>query len=68
MPVQGLDGTWREMQLSGGWIAILAGHTLERATCGLIKATKHKVVCPSHVSIDIITSATWHIYAQSLVI
>ena len=50
MQVQGPDGTWRELPLSQGQIAILAGHTLERATCGLIKAVKHKVVGLSPVS------------------
>ena len=43
--VQGPDGTWRNLLLSQGQMAILAGYTLERATCALIKAPKHKVVC-----------------------
>ena len=55
--MQGNDDTWRELPLSEGHVAILAGHTLERATCGLIKAAKHKVVCPSHVSIDVVASS-----------
>ncbi len=33
------------MRLPEGSIAVLAGHTLERATCGLVKAAKHRVVC-----------------------
>ena len=51
------DETWREWSLSRGHVAVLAGHTLERATCGLINAAKHKVVCPSHVSMDIMASS-----------
>ncbi|KAA6421734.1 MAG: hypothetical protein FRX49_08345 [Trebouxia sp. A1-2] len=38
------DGQWAHMRLPEGCIAVLAGHTLERATCGLVKAAKHRVV------------------------
>ena len=51
------DGTWKELPRSQGQVAISAGYTLERATCGLIKAVKHKVVCPSHVSMKITASS-----------
>lgn len=43
MQVQGPDGTWGELPLSQSRVAVLAGYTLERATCGLIKAAKHRV-------------------------
>jgi isopenicillin N synthase-like dioxygenase len=33
------------LKLPDGCIAVLAGYTLERATCGLIKTAKHRVVC-----------------------
>ena len=33
------------MCIPEGHVAVLADHTLERATCGLIKAAKHQVVC-----------------------
>ena len=35
----------KDVLLVGGHVAVLAGHTLERATCGLIQAAKHRVVC-----------------------
>ena len=47
MQVQKPDGTWKHLLLAQGQIAVLAGYTLERATCGLVKAAKHKVVCPA---------------------
>ena len=47
MQIQGPDGTWKDLLLSQGQIAILAGYTLERATRGLVKAAKHKVVRPA---------------------
>ena len=53
MQVQGPDGTWRGLPLSQGRGAVLAEYTLERATCGLTKAAKHRVVCPSEVSVGI---------------
>ena len=37
------------MMFAEGSIAVLAGYTLERATCGLIKAAKHRVVCQADV-------------------
>ena len=43
--VQELNGTWTHQLLPEGQIAVLAGYTLERATCGLIKAATHKAVC-----------------------
>ncbi len=39
------SGEWVDVFLPEGHVAVLAGHTLERATCGLIKAAKHRVVC-----------------------
>ncbi len=38
-------GVWKQLPLSKGQVAVLAGHTLERATCGLVKAATHRVVC-----------------------
>ena len=46
MQVQVPDGTWKDLLLPQGQIAILAGYILERATCGLVKAAKQKVVRP----------------------
>ena len=37
MQVQKVDGTWTHLLLLEGQIAVLAGYTLERATCGLVK-------------------------------
>ena len=39
------SGEWVDAFIPEGHVAVLAGHTLERATCGLIKAAKHRVVC-----------------------
>jgi hypothetical protein len=39
------NGEWADVFLPEGHVAVLAGYTLERATCGLIKAAKHRVVC-----------------------
>ena len=44
MQVQEPGGTWKHLLLPQGYIAVLTGHTLERATCGLVKAAKHRVV------------------------
>ena len=38
------DGSWKDVRLAEGRVAVLAGYTLERATCGLVKAVKHHVV------------------------
>ncbi|KAL3135555.1 hypothetical protein ABBQ38_006033 [Trebouxia sp. C0009 RCD-2024] len=38
------DGRWTHLLLPQGHIAVLAGQTLERAVCGLIKAAKHRVL------------------------
>ena len=45
MQVLGADGVWSDLLLPEGHVAVLAGYTLERATCGLVKAAKHRVVC-----------------------
>lgn len=42
--VQQAIGDWRHVTLPAGYVAILPGYTLERATCGLVKATTHRVV------------------------
>ena len=42
--VQQAIGDWRHVTLPAGHVAILPGYTLERATCGLVKATPHRVV------------------------
>ena len=39
-----VNGQWQDVPIPAGHIAIFPGYTLERATCGLIKATKHRVV------------------------
>ena len=39
------NGEWVNVLLPEGHVALLAGHTLERATCGLVKAARHRVVC-----------------------
>ena len=39
------DGSWEQLLVPEGHIAVLAGYTLERATCGLVKAVTHRVVC-----------------------
>ena len=43
LQVQRPDGEWMHVMLPHGYIAVLPGYTLERATCGLVKAPKHKV-------------------------
>ena len=45
--VQHPGGHWRSVVLPSGHVAILPGYTLERATCGLVKATTHSVVSMS---------------------
>ena len=42
-----VNGQWQDVPIPAGHIAIFPGYTLERATCGLIKATKHRVVSTS---------------------
>ncbi len=42
--VQQISGVWKDVTLPAGHVAILPGYTLERATCGLVKATTHRVV------------------------
>ncbi|KAL3158725.1 hypothetical protein ABBQ32_011459 [Trebouxia sp. C0010 RCD-2024] len=44
LQVQKPCGTWTHVLLPQGLIAVLTGHTLERATCGLVKAAKHRVL------------------------
>ncbi|DBB06912.1 hypothetical protein WJX82_003537 [Trebouxia sp. C0006] len=44
LQVQHPGGHWRSVVLPSGHVAILPGYTLERATCGLVKATTHSVV------------------------
>lgn len=38
------DGAWENLLVPEGYVAVLAGHTLEHATCGMVKAVKHRVV------------------------
>ena len=51
MQVQQASGTWDDVTLPAGHVIMLPGYTLERATCGLVKATRHRVVrtnlCPA---------------------
>jgi len=42
--VQQTSGLWEDVTLPAGHVIILPGYTLERATCGLVKATTHRVV------------------------
>ncbi len=42
--VQNADGVWMDVTAPRGTVTVLAGYTLERATCGLIKASNHRVV------------------------
>ena len=44
MKVMLSSGSWKDVRLAEGQVAVLAGYTLERATCGLVKAVKHRVV------------------------
>ena len=36
---------WKPVSIPAGCVAVLPGYTLERATCELIKAMVHRVVC-----------------------
>ncbi len=59
-------GEWQQLTIPEGQIAVLAGYTLERATCGLVRAAKHCMVylqpvysgsnctLPPHCSIGIV--------------
>ena len=38
-------GAWTQLTVPEGQIAVLAGYTMEQATCGLITAAKHRMVC-----------------------
>ena len=51
------NGEWVDVLLSDGHVAVLAGHTLERATCGLIKAAKHRVVGSQQLPYSIVHTA-----------
>ena len=44
LQVQNADGAWTDVIAPRGTVTVLAGYTLERATCGLIKASNHRVV------------------------
>ena len=46
--VQQASGDWEDVPMPAGHVVVLPGYTLERATCGLVKATVHRVVsdCP----------------------
>ena len=44
LQVQNADGAWTDVTAPRGTVTVLAGYTLERATCGLIKASNHRVV------------------------
>lgn len=35
------DGVWHHLQVPQGHVAVLAGYTLERATCSLVTAVTH---------------------------
>lgn len=37
-------GEWKQMAVPEGQVAVLAGYTLQRATCGLVTAAKHRMV------------------------
>lgn len=47
LQVQQASGTWDDVTLPAGHVIVLPGYTLERATCGLVKATRHRVVIKS---------------------
>lgn len=62
--VIGPHGSWIPLIIPGGHIAVLAGHTLERATCGLVKAAVHRVVCASIKLTDPLSqSLVWYMHA-----
>ena len=42
--VQQAGGEWEDVTVPAGHVVVLPGYTLERATCGLVKATIHRVV------------------------
>ncbi|KAK9804918.1 hypothetical protein WJX72_012019 [[Myrmecia] bisecta] len=43
LQVQSSTGEWQDVTLGKGQIAVFAGYTLERATCGLIPRALHRV-------------------------
>ena len=63
LQVQGPDGSWRHLLTPQGQLAVLSGYTLERATCGLIKAAKHKVVCAACCTCHCKQQSVMQIYA-----
>ena len=44
LQVQKRDGAWQDLLIPAGHIAVLAGYTLERATCGKCPAVKYREV------------------------
>ena len=43
LQVQQASGEWKDVTVPAGHVLVLPGYTLERATCGLVKATIHRV-------------------------
>jgi len=56
--VQQASGPWKHVTLPAGHVVILPGYTLERATCGLVKATTHCVVSMNPSFSDLWTCIT----------
>ena len=52
--VKTANGSWQQLQVPEGHMAVLAGYTLERATCGLIPAVTHRVVCTVHLCANLL--------------
>ena len=44
LQVQQASGEWKDVTVPAGHVLVLPGCTLEKATCGLVKATIHRVV------------------------
>lgn len=45
--VQDAVGQWHDIELGAKQLLLMAGHALEHATCGLIRAGRHRVSADS---------------------
>lgn len=44
LQVQKCNGAWQDVLVPAGYVAVLVGYTLERATCGKIPAVRYREV------------------------
>ena len=51
--VKDKHGTWIDVHAPKSSLVVLAGYTLERATCRLIKASRHRVVGRSYLLLSL---------------